>query len=153
MLGCFRAGVIINDVFLALPDAQRNKNYLIHAMSCHNDLVDQKKQDHVTHFMLIQQGLKPKFLDDTAQAIISFKSGDQWYLAVWNDEKCSKIMNLTIDQIKIMKKLEKLMQSGIDFQAHLSSKKLIEFDAYVENKLYQQDLIELCLRQKICKKW
>ena len=144
---------IINGVFLALSDAQRNKNYLIHKVSCMNDLVNQNEQDILTHFMLIQQGLKPKFLDDTAQAIVSFKSGDQWYLAVWNDEKCSKIMTLTLEQIKVMKKLEKLMQSGIDFQAHLSSKKLIEFNAYIENKLYQQDLIELCLRQKICKKW
>ena len=144
---------IINGIFLALSDAQRNKNYLIHKLSCYNDLVDQKKQDVLTHFMLIQQGLKPKFLDDTAQAIISFKSGDQWYLAIWNDEKCSKVMILTLEQIKVMKKLEKLLQSGIDFQAHLASKKLIEFDAYIENKLYQQDLIELCLRQKICKKW
>ena len=107
---------IINGLFLSLSDAQRNKNYLVHEMSCYTDLVASEQQENITHFMLIQQGLKPKFLDITAQAIISFKSGDQWYLVVWNDAKCCKIMNLTSGQIKVMKKLEKILQSGIDFQ-------------------------------------
>lgn len=143
---------LINESFLSLADAAKNKNYLINHLVCRNDLVAGAANQEISHCMIIQQGFMPRFLPAKVETFISFAVDKAWYLIVWKDQKPEKIMTLTTEQIKIIKELEKFMQQGIDVQSDMTSDLLLTFDAYVKNKVYQHDIIESCLRDKICRK-
>lgn len=143
---------IIQDSFLSLADATKNKNYLIDTIICNNDIIEPFGSCQVTHCMLIQEGFMPKFLPYKSETFISFRLNEQAYLMVWRNEKPEKIMKLTSDQTRIMIELENFLQQGIDFQDDVPSSQLVVFDAYVKNKVYQKDIIESCLQQRICKK-
>lgn len=144
---------LMNETFLSVADAEKNKNYLIDRLVCQNDLIASAANKEITHCMIIQQDFVPKFLSGKPETFISFQSDDAWYLVIWKHQKAEKIMRLTDDQIDIMIELEKFLQQGIDFQDDVGSHTLVTFDAYVKNKMYQHDIIESCLRDKICKKW
>lgn len=143
---------LINQSFLSIVDAVKNKNYRIDHLACKNDLIPGVDIHEISHCMIIQHGFMPKFLPMKAKTFISFTVGTVWYLVIWKDQKPEKIIILTNEQIKIMKELEKFMQQGIDVQSEMTSDALLTFDAYVNNKLYQHDIIESCLRDKICRK-
>lgn len=144
---------IINRSFLSISDAEKNKNYLINKLFCYNDLVQSDQEQEVTHCMIMQQGLMPKFLTGKVETWISFKSGDGWYLATWKDQKCSKIIKLKPEQIQVIQDVEHFMQQGIDYQSNILSHSLVDFDQYCNNKIYQNDIVTLCLQHKTCKKW
>lgn len=143
---------LIHESFLSLTDAEKNKNYLIDRLVCQNDVIVSAANKEMTHCMIIQQGFVPRFFAGKPETFISFQLGDAWYLIIWKHHKAEKIMKLTDDQINTMIELEKFLQQGIDFQDDVASHTLVTFDAYVKNKMYQRDIIESCLRDKICKK-
>ncbi|AXK60904.1 hypothetical protein [Candidatus Chromulinivorax destructor] len=142
---------IVNESFLSLADAAKNKNYLINRLVCKNDIIAGAANQEISHCMIIQQGFMPKFLPDKIETCISFAVGKVWYLIVWKDQKPKKIMTLTHEQINIITELEQFMQQGIDVQSDMIPDELLTFDAYVKNKVYQNDIIESCLRDKICR--
>jgi len=142
---------LINQSFLSVDDAQKNKNYLIRKVSCINDILDQKIPTELTHVMIIQHGFIPHFLDNTDHVLIFFETNNQYYCALWDKQQCMKLIDLTYEQSKIIRDLEFFIQQSIDFQSDLTSMQLLEFDAYINNKRHHKTILESCVESKICK--
>ena len=145
---------LITQSFLSLEDMQAYKNFMIKKLLCFNDLIgDGKKIETLTHVLILnQENLTPKFLDKPAQALIYCQLADSHYLLLWNDQKITDIVLLNQDQIAAMSALEKLVQQAVDFDSHETSEKLLTFDTYLENKAYQREIVDDCVKSKVCKK-
>ena len=61
-------------------------------------------------------------------------------------------MQLNKEQIDAMSEIEKFINQSINFEIKKSSRQLLTFDSYIENKTYQNDIIGQCVKRKICKK-
>ena len=154
---------LISDSFLSLEDMQAYKNFLIKKMSCFNDLIGEHtfaeasahthKNAILTHVLVLnQEHLKPKFFHDHADALISFELAGKQYLLVWNDQKISDTIELNAEQAETMKEIENFVQQAVNYDASLAVEQLLTFDAYVSNKAYQQEIVDGCVKKKVCKK-
>lgn len=148
---------IIATSFLSLEDMQAYKNFMIKKLSCWNDLIgDVKLPGIMTTFknvmILDQANLKPKFFMGDADALIYCQLADNHYLLVWNDQKITDTLLLDQEQIDAMCDIEKLVQQAVDYDSNLAAGQLLTFDAYADNKIYQQELVDDCVKIKLCKK-
>ncbi|MBV8661246.1 MAG: hypothetical protein JO129_03830 [Candidatus Dependentiae bacterium] len=145
---------LINQSFLSLEDMQAYKNFMIKKLICFNDVIgnNQKIETFTRVLILDQQNLTPRFLDKPSQALIYCQLADSHYLLLWNDQKITEIAQLDQDQIIAMAALEKLVQQAVNFDSHVTSEKLLTFDTYLENKAYQREIVDDCIKNKVCKK-
>lgn len=145
---------LITDSFLSLEDMQAYKNFIIHKLSCFNDQIgsDQKNEIFTHVLVLSQQDLMPKFYKSSAQALICCQLAGKHYLLVWNDQKITDQILLNDEQIKAMSEIEKLVQQAVNYDATQLPTQLLTFDSYVDNKAHQQELVDACVKSKVCKK-
>jgi hypothetical protein len=107
----------------------------------------------LTHVLVLdQQSLMPKFFNEPAQALIYVELAGVHCLIVWNDQKITDVIELNQEQIQVMSVIESLVQQAVNYDAHVVAEKLLTFDSYLENKVYQQEIVEGCIKRKVCKK-
>jgi hypothetical protein len=51
-----------------------------------------------------------------------------------------------------MIEIEKMVQQSVNYDVHKLPAKLLTYDAYADNKAYQQDIVDGCVKIKLCKK-
>ncbi len=144
---------LIADSFLSLEDMQAYKNFMIKKLSCFNDLIGDQKNATFSHVLILaQEHLKPKFFHIKADALISFELAGKHYLMVWHNQKITDTIELDQEQAEAMKAIENFVQQAVNFDANFAAEKLLTFDSYVENKVYQQEIVDGCVKSKVCKK-
>ncbi len=144
---------LIADSFLSLEDMQGYKNFIIKKISCINDLVGDNKNGTFTHVLILaQEHLKPKFFQGKADALIAFEFRGKHYLAVWHDQKITDTLELNQEQSEAMSAIENLVQQAVNYDATIAVEKLLMFDTYSENKAYQKNVVDRCVKSKACKK-
>lgn len=145
---------LIKDSFLSLEDMQAYKNFIIKSVTCYNDLIgsDQKVMTLKNLLILGQDRLQPKFLDKKADAIIYFQYADQHYLLKFNDQKITDQMLLDHEQIDAMVQILQYVAQSVDYDCHSAPEKLLTFQSYLENKEYQQSIVDGCVKNKVCRK-
>ncbi len=144
---------LITDSFLSLEDMQAYKNFMIKKISCFNDLIGQGKNQIFTNVLVLnQEYLKPKFFHDHADALISFELAGKHYLLVWNDQKMSDVIELNEEQADTMKEIQNFVQQAVKYDSNVAVEKLLTFDTYITNKAYQEEIVDGCIKSKVCKK-
>lgn len=149
---------LIADSLLSLEDMQAYKNFMIKKLTCLNDFsvsdnVAQKSIVMLTNVLILhQEQLKPKFLQTHADAVIYFECAGKHYLAVWQDHKINEVMLLDKEQIEQMQTIAKFVQQAVNFDALQAPIKLLTYDAYLDSKTHQQELVDDCVKIKACKK-
>jgi hypothetical protein len=144
---------LIANSFLSLEDMQAYKNFIIKKVSCFNDLIGQAKNEIFTNVLVLnQEHLKPKFFHDHADALISFELAGKHYLLVWNDQKMSDMIELNEEQADTMKEIQSFVQQAVKYDANIAVEKLLTFDTYISNKAYQEEIVDGCIKSKVCKK-
>lgn len=139
--------------FLSLEDVQACKNFMIKKLVCCNDVIGEKANTVFTNVLILdQENLRPKFYDKDAQALIYCQLHDQHYLLAWNAQHITDQMVLQQEHIDIMSQIRNLVQQAVDYHAYELPEELLTFDAYVENKAYQQNIVDTCVKRKVCKK-
>ncbi|MBP6869457.1 hypothetical protein KBC04_01025 [Candidatus Babeliales bacterium] len=145
--------LLISQGFLSLQDMQAYKNFMIKKLVCYNDVLEDKKIETFSHVLILgQASLMPKFLSKRSDTLIYAIVGKIHYLFLWNDQKISEVMMLDEDQIKLMADIENFVELSIDYQNDSSPMENLTFDAYIENKRYQQEIVYDCVKAKVCRK-
>ena len=143
--------------FLSLEDMQGYKNFIIKKISCINDLVgDEKLRSATATFVdvlvLHQENLMPKFFQGQAEALMYCKLADKHYLIVWNEQKIVEVIDLDFEQINAIAEIKILVQQAVNYDSNIPAEKLLTFDAYAQNKAYQQEIVDGCVKSKLCRK-
>jgi len=144
---------LLTQSFLSLEDMQAYKNFMIKILICKNDLIADKQDVILTNALIIQQqNLMPKFVKQAVDAVIYAQCNKDHYLLLWKDKKVVEQMFLDEQQIEQMLQLQNFIQQSILYEAHVMPAELLTFEAYQQNKAYQQDIVDSCVKVKVCKK-
>ncbi|MDP3788534.1 MAG: hypothetical protein Q8Q60_04460 [Candidatus Chromulinivorax sp.] len=145
---------LIAQSFVSLEDMQAYKNFMIKKLTCMNDVIaGHKKIENFTNVLILhQEDLMPKFLHQPAQALIYAQRAGKHYLIIWNDGKVDEIIELDQEQIETMFVIEGYVQQSVNYDVSSSVEQLLTFDSYIENKAYQQEIVNGCVKSKVCKK-
>jgi hypothetical protein len=144
---------LIAESFLSLEDMQAYKNFIIKKLVCFDDLIGSKKIINFTDILILhQENLMPKFFEKKVEALIFLKRINSYYLLVWNNKSITDIILLNEEKIRAMSEIKNFVQQGINYQAMRTPENLLTFDAYIDNKNFQQDIVDECVHIKICKK-
>lgn len=144
---------LISDVFLSLEDMQLYKNFIIKKLACVNDLVDSKNIGILSHVLILcQKNLMPKFIGTEPDAIIYFEFENKHYCCIFDQQKITQTILLDEIQIAAMIELEKFVQQAIDFKEQVTPVEHITLSGYLENKNYHQQIVDNCIKAKVCKK-
>lgn len=144
---------LITQTFLSLEDMEGYKNFSIKKLVCFDDLFGTKKTALLEHVVIInQKNFMPKFFTDQAQALIYCKFAGVSYLLVFDDQKITKTLILEQEQSDAMDRIEKFVELGSVYESQDLSNDILTFEAYLNNKEYQQGLIDECVREKVCRK-
>ncbi|MGZ6250458.1 MAG: hypothetical protein ACXWL2_00350 [Candidatus Chromulinivorax sp.] len=146
---------LIEQTFLSLEDVQPYKNFIIKNLVCIDDITDKnnKQEERLSSVLVLgQKSLMPKFLKKDADALIYFQKNKSDYLLLCKEHTCQEVMQLDKDQIKDMQTIINFVQQSIAFNEPFSFVDFLTHAGYVENKEFQQELVESCLKVKVCKK-
>ncbi len=149
----FRLSDIIVKSFVSLEDMQAYKNYLIPEVSCINDLVDDTQVSTIKNLLIVgQDNVRPKFMDKKTQVLIYFQSCDQHYCASVSDQKIVNVIKFNQDQIAVMQEIIQFVRLMVDFDTKNLPENLLTFDAYQQNAALHDQIVQACIKNKVCKK-
>ena len=144
---------LIADSFLSLEDMQAYKNFMIKKLSCFNDLIGEPRNVIFTNVLILdQENFMPKFVSEPADALIYLELAGQSYLVLCDEQQITGQFILDQEQVAAMAEIKKLVQQAINYDASASPTQLLTHDAYVDNKVYQQEIVDDCIKIKVCKK-
>jgi hypothetical protein len=143
---------LLTQSFLSLEDRQAYKNFMIKKLVCRNDLLPGQENEIVSNVLIMhQKNLMPKFVDKNVQALLYVQSQQEHHLFTWQDQKIVDHLLLNSAQVHIIQEIADFVQASVNYKAG-ESFKLLTFEAYQENKKYQQELVDTCVKVKVCKK-
>lgn len=145
--------LLLSQSFLSIEDQQSYKNFLINKLTCHNDLLHPEVSEALYNVLIAdQKNFMPKFIDKEIQSIVYFQSSaHEHHLFTWQDHKIVQHMILNLEQIDMMLQILDFVQKSAQFKSN-EPFSLLTFDAYQENKKYQQELAHSCVKIKVCRK-